>query len=84
MNPQDIILAVCNLIFLPSLLPMIFAPISQKPPLISSLPTSFALYVMSFTFMSISLNFSFAMSFLSATAWLILSIQRIKFLRLNN
>ena len=83
MSTPDIIISICNLVFIPALFPMIFSPLSEKPPLLSSIPTALGLYVMSFTFLSISLLFSTVVSFLSATAWLFLAVQRIKFLRIN-
>ncbi|MFA6464074.1 MAG: hypothetical protein WCV55_03665 [Candidatus Paceibacterota bacterium] len=83
MITPDIIIALCNLVLLPSLFPMILAPLSQKPPLLSSVPIVLALCVIFFTFLYISLTFSAVMSLLSAMAWLILAIQRIKFLKIS-
>ena len=81
MNTPDIIIAICNLVFLPSLIPMILAPLSQKPPLLSSIPTAISLCVIFIVFLYISLIFSAVMSLLSAIAWFILAAQRIKFLK---
>ncbi len=81
MTTPDIIIAICNLVFLPSLIPMILTPLSQKPPLLSSIPTAIALCVIFFTFLYLSLTFSAIMSLLNAVAWSILAIQKIKFLK---
>lgn len=78
MNTPDVIIAICNLVLLPSIFPMILAPLSQKPPLLSSIPTAIALLIIFFTFLYISLTFSAIMSLLSAIAWFILAIQRVK------
>ena len=81
MITPDIIITACNLILLPPLIPMILSPVSQKPPLLSSVPTFIGLYIMGLTFFSISLTFTTIMTLLTGTAWLVLAIQRIKFLR---
>lgn len=83
MNTPDIIIFVCNLVLFPSIIPMILTPISHKPPLLTSIPTTLALFVIFLTFLHISLVFSAIMSLLNTIAWATLTIQRIKYLKIS-
>ena len=69
-----------NLIFFVSLVIQIYYGFKKKKGLITlptSGPTAIGLYAISISFYTLSLYFSFVVSFLNATLWLVLFIQRI-------
>lgn len=81
MNIADFIIAGCVIILLISLIPQIIYNFQYKVcevTLKTSVPTSLALMIMAVTFSFLDLYFSFALNILTAIAWFVLIIQRIK------
>lgn len=72
---QDIVVGTGTIVFLISLMPTLMNK-NAKVPLLTSLPTAIVLYVFSLTFLTLRLYFSSSIQFLTATAWLMISIFR--------
>ncbi len=77
---QDIIITLINIVFSVSLIPQIYhgfkhkvGPIQYHP----SVPTFLGLYIITFTYLSLHLYFSAAMSLVTGTLWLTLCVQRV-------
>jgi type VI protein secretion system component VasF len=73
---QDYILTIGSLVFSIALVPAIIA--REKPPLSTSVPTFFFLYLFCFIYATLHLWMSSFTSALTATLWLILAIQRFR------
>jgi hypothetical protein len=79
---QDLIIALCNILFSYSLgYQVIYGYLKKKANLTiqTSLLTTIGLYIMSICFFTLNLKFSGIISFLNGTLWLILLIQSIKY-----
>ena len=79
---QDIAISTAMLVFSISLIPQIHEGFKKKKGEISlatSTPTWIGLYIIGFVYVTLSLNYSAILSFLSGTLWLILFIQRLKY-----
>ena len=77
---QDLVLTFANLIFAISLIPQVYLGFKTKTgaiTLATSIPTSTGLYIISFAYYTLSLNYSSILSFVNGTFWFILFIQRI-------
>ncbi len=77
---QDIVLTVVGIIFSVSLIPQIYHGFKEKIgpiKLLTSTPTFIGLYIIAFTYITLSLYFSAAIAFLTGTLWLMLFIQRL-------
>lgn len=72
---QDFILASGAIIFCLALLPTIFT--HDKPSLFTSIPTLLVLYAFSLTYLSLDLKFACGTTFISATLWDIIAIQKL-------
>lgn len=80
MSWQDIVITIANLIFTFSLGTQVWHGYRTKKGyvlLLSSGLTSLGLYAICVAFISLALYFSVVVSFINATLWLILFIQRI-------
>lgn len=73
---QDVAMAVVQLLFLPTLLPMLVAPYRQKPPMATSLSTSILLILSSGILLSTGLLFGAAVQLTLGLLWGALFIQR--------
>ena len=79
---QDIVISLVNIVFSISLIPQVIHGYKLKKGLITlktSIPTTLGLYVMSFAFFSLKLYYSAALGALTATLWLILFIQKLRY-----
>ena len=79
---QDLVISFVNIVFSISLIPQVIYGYKLKKGLITlktSIPTTLGLYVMSFTFFSLKLYYSAALGALTATLWLILFIQKLRY-----
>ncbi|MEP7205163.1 MAG: hypothetical protein ABI716_03150 [Candidatus Saccharibacteria bacterium] len=73
---QDIVLAICVLFFNIALIPSVLG--KDKPQLSTSLLTFLFLLPQVVVFISLSLWYAFAMSFINACLWASLAFQKIK------
>lgn len=73
---QDYILTIGSVVFSVALVPAVMA--KEKPPLSTSVPTFFFLYLFSFVYTTLSLWLSAMTAGITATLWLILAIQRYR------
>lgn len=73
---QDYILTIGSVVFSVALVPAVLA--REKPPLSTSAPTFFFLYLFSFVYATLTLWMSALTAFITATLWLILAIQRYR------
>jgi hypothetical protein len=78
---QDYVLTIGSLVFSIALVPAVMA--KEKPPLSTSVPTFFFLYLFSFIYSTLFLWLSAVTSALTATLWLILAIQKYKSSRIS-
>lgn len=76
MTWQDAAMAVVQLLFLPTLIPMIRAPWWQKPPRLTSLSTALLLIASSCILSSTGIYFGAACQWLLGALWTVLYIQR--------
>ena len=79
---QDIVITFANILFSLSLIPQVYHGFRKKKSeivLLASIPTFTGLYVLAFTFLTLDLIFSSAMSFITGTMWFILFIQRLRY-----
>jgi len=76
MIPQDIVIAIANVVFALSLLPMLRAPIA--PPLLSSIPTATCLWAIAISMATLDLRWSAFCIAVSASGWTVLAYKRIK------
>ena len=77
---QDIVISLASLILMLSLLPQIHYSFKNKKGTITiktSLPTFIGLYTIAASYFTIELYYSFIVTFLTATFWLILFVQRL-------
>jgi hypothetical protein len=74
---QDVILTGAQLIFVVSLIPAIIDP-RQKPPLLTSIPTTVGLIATTFAYASLSLWWSALVAGFLTAAWGILAFQRFR------
>ena len=82
---QDFLLSIANLILSVSLFPQIFKGFKKKKGFISfytSIPTFLSLYSISFAYFTLDLLFSSISSFVAASLWFVLFIQRIIYERI--
>lgn len=73
---QDYILTIGSIVFSVALVPAVLA--REKPPLSTSVPTFFFLYLFSFVYTTLNLWLSALTAGITATLWLILAIQRYR------
>ena len=78
---QDYVLTIGSLVCSIALVPAVMA--KEKPPLSTSVPTFFFLYLFSFIYSTLFLWLSAVTSALTATLWLILAIQKYKSSRIS-
>jgi len=78
---QDYVLTTGSLVFVISLVPATFA--KDKPPLLTSVPTFFFLYLFAGVYLTLTLWLSAITTFLTGTMWLILAIQKYRQNRRN-
>jgi len=76
---QDWVFSVGTWVFAIALVPAIRA--KEKPPLKTSIPTAFFLYLFAVTYFTLSLRLSAFSSFLTATAWSVLALQKYRQLK---
>lgn len=76
MSWQDIVIAVCQLAFLPSMLPTLLG--KDKPALLTSIFNALIVSVITITMSTLHLWFSVATGTITAIIWLILAIQKWK------
>jgi hypothetical protein len=79
---QDIIIMIANLMFTYALIPQVYHGFKNKKAAMifqTALITTVGLFVTSFAFLTLSLFFSAAVSFINATLWLLLLIQKIRY-----
>ena len=77
---QDIVLTATNIVFGVSLIPQVYHGFKAKVgpiKLHTSIPTFVGLYVVTFTFVTLSLYFSAISAFFTGTLWLLLFLQRV-------
>lgn len=79
MSWQDITLAICNALFVYSLIPQVYHQFKIKKGLVTaqtSAITALALYVVGFVFLTLKLYVAAVVDFTTATLWTVLLIQR--------
>ena len=79
---QDIVISLANLVFVISLVPQVIYGYRKKKGMITlrtSGPTFAALYIMAIAYFTLNLYYSAALGTITATLWLILFIQKIKY-----
>ena len=76
MSWQDIVFSIGQWIFIVALIPLLFS--TDKPALSSSLMTGTVLAVFAFTYSTLSLWTASVSTVLSAGAWFILAIQKMR------
>jgi hypothetical protein len=79
---QDLVIGICNSIFIYSLSNQVYYGFKNKIgtiTLITSGFTTLGLYVMSVTFITLDLYFSGFMLFLTGSLWATLFVQRLKY-----
>jgi lipopolysaccharide export LptBFGC system permease protein LptF len=77
---QDKVLAICNAVFIVTMLYQVFDNQRRKRcgiSLFTSTLTFLTLYIMSFTFNSLNLFWAAGSAFMSATLWAITAIQKM-------
>lgn len=77
---QDIVLTIVSITFSVSLIPQVYHGFKEKTgpiKLLTSTPTFVALYITALTYITLSLYFSAATTFITGTMWLLLFIQRL-------
>ena len=77
---QDFVITIANLIFSVSLIPQVYLGFKTKTgpiTLATSIPTSTGLYIISFAYYTLSLNYSAILSFVNGTFWFVLFLQRV-------
>jgi uncharacterized membrane protein len=79
---QDYVLTIGSLVFSIALVPAVMA--KEKPPLSTSVPTFFFLYLFSFVYSTLSLWLATCTSALTATLWFILAFQKWRALKRAN
>ncbi|MEK6878205.1 MAG: hypothetical protein AABY22_01280 [Nanoarchaeota archaeon] len=70
---QDIVITVCQLLFMVSVIPMITGP--HKPPFISCLMTCILLIILLITFMTMNLLFVTLLTVVETVIWFIILFQ---------
>jgi hypothetical protein len=73
---QDYVLTAGSLVFSIALVPAVLA--KDKPPLSTSVPTFFFLYLFAFVYSTLSLWISMCTTILTGTLWLILALQKYR------
>jgi hypothetical protein len=84
---QDAVITAIGIIFSLSLIPQIYYGFKEKVGAIhlqTSVPTFLGLYVMAFTYITLSLYYSAIMAFFTGTLWLTLFIQRLIYRNIKN
>ena len=76
MHWQDWVFSICNWIFSIALIPAILD--KEKPPVSTSLTNTVVLFVMAFTFSSLTLWLSALSISINGVLWFILAVQRFK------
>lgn len=79
---QDLVITATNIVFSVSLVPQVIHGFKEKKGTITlqtSIPTFIGLFVISITFLTLSLYFSAGMSFITGGLWFMLFIQRLKY-----
>lgn len=71
---QDTVIAICQLAFLPSMLPTLLG--SDKPALATSILNAVIVSIIVLTFVTLELWFSVITGFITASIWAILAIQK--------
>ncbi len=71
---QDYVLTIGSLVFSVALVPAVMA--KEKPPLSTSVPTFFFLYLFAFVYATLSLWLSAGSALLTGSLWLTLAIQK--------
>ncbi len=83
---QDIVIAVCTVLFGYALIPQVVMGFRKKKGLINlqtAAITTAGLYSIAICFLTLKMYFSSAANFISGTFWLILLLQRIKYGKMN-
>jgi hypothetical protein len=78
---QDYVLTIGSIVFAVALIPAIVA--KEKPPLSTSVPTFFFLYLFSFVYLTLHLWLSTVTTLITGSMWLILAIQQSRVIRLR-
>ncbi len=73
---QDIVITICQLLFMASLIPMLLGP--HKPPKITCITTFILILVLLFCFITLKWIFVSILTIVESVAWLVLSIQTWK------
>ncbi|PIN93513.1 hypothetical protein COU61_00840 [Candidatus Pacearchaeota archaeon CG10_big_fil_rev_8_21_14_0_10_35_13] len=79
---QDLVITITNLLFTYSLIPQVWEGFKIRKGLLTiqtSIITTIGLYAMSVVFLSLGLTFSFVISLINGTLWLILLLQRLSY-----
>jgi len=74
MSWQDIVLSIGTVLFIAALIPSVRS--KDKPHLVTSLMNGSILVVFAVTYLSLELFFSFAMTLIVASLWLLLAWQK--------
>jgi hypothetical protein len=72
---QDYTIAVSQIVLALSLLPTLFSK-KEKPPIMTALPTSISLFLMSYAMLFLRAYFSSALLFVNSVLWFIITYQR--------
>jgi hypothetical protein len=76
---QDIVIAICALLFGYALIPQVVQGFRKKKGVMTlqtAVITTAGLYILAVCFLTLEMYFSMAMNFLTGTLWLLLLIQR--------
>ncbi|MBU1623116.1 MAG: hypothetical protein KKH52_01670 [Nanoarchaeota archaeon] len=79
---QDLVITIATFVFSISLLPQVLLGFKKKKGLITlatSGPTFLALYVVAVVYFTLSLYLSFVVGLITATLWLILFLQKLRY-----
>ncbi len=79
MKWQDIVIAICQLCFLPAMLPTILG--KDKPPLVTSALNTIIVLIVVGCFLTLHLWFAAATGFTTGMVWFVLAVQKYKMSR---
>ncbi|MBU0981444.1 hypothetical protein KKC94_02010 [Patescibacteria group bacterium] len=81
---QDLVITIVNIVFTTALLPQVYHGFKEKIgpiKLQTSIPTFLGCYTLAICFLTLSLPFSAAVTFLSGSMWFLLFLQRLIYKR---
>ena len=79
---QDVVISIVSVVFLVSLSVQVYCGFKEKIgaiKLATALPTALGLFVITFTYFTLSLTFSAIVGFFTALLWSLLCVQRVMY-----